>query len=131
VVKRFLPVAAVLALDVATKHLFVAAAWTNHYQPRSWQISAVLALLIPLALIFYRPAALGAALLLAGVLGNLLDSLAGGGVRNPFVVGAHGGSLAFNVADVSLVLGGLAVVAAMPLLAYDLAHRLRRRREFA
>src|SRR5205823_3772120 len=76
-------------------------------------VVAVLAARLPSRLF-----AVGAGVLAAGLLGNLVSAVAHGGVvANPFVVG----DVAFNLADV-LVLGGLVLVA---VAAMRLAVRFR------
>lgn len=123
----------VVAVDLALKACLTTPDWAVHRQTHDWRVTAALGLLIPTAMMLYRPTALGGAFLLAGVLGNLLDSLGDGAVLNPLVLRwtwvnpfASGTPVAFNLADVSLLVGGVLVVCATPWVTRDLLAKRRR-----
>ena len=117
----------VVAADLVLKACLTTPAWAVHRQTYDWRVTAALGLLIPAALLLYRPTALGGALLLAGVLGNLIDSLGDGAVLNPFVLRWGDAVFAFNLADVSLIVGSMLVLCATPATVRDLLDLLRRR----
>jgi len=97
--------AIVLVADLMTKWLLATPPWGQHYQNVGWQLSAAIGLLIPLGMMFYPQMALSGGLLFAGLAGNLLDSVSGGGVNNPLAAHFGGRYAAFNLADVSIVIG--------------------------
>lgn len=118
---------AVVAVDQLTKLLLPTPEWAWHYLDHSWRWSALTALILPAAMMLWRPVLLPAALFAGGIGGNLLSLVVFGRVANPFVV-EHGGTLtAFNVADVSIIAGDVALVLALPWMALSIMGVLRRR----
>lgn len=129
-VSRALLVAgSVVALDALTKIILVTPPWAFHPQSREWQLTALAAALAVGLMMLYPRTAIPAALLSAGVAANLLDSIWDGGVvSNPFILITVGnGPVAFNLADVSLYAGAVAMVAVTPWLARDMRGIWRRR----
>lgn len=108
--------AGVLALDAITKTLITTPEWALHGRAQGWQFTA-LACVIVFAVIAVccPPLAVGANLLAAATLANLLDSL-DGQVRNPIVHDFGSGNVAFNAADVALYAGAVALWASLVLL---------------
>lgn len=115
---------AVLALDMLTKILLPTPAWALHEHTRQWQFTALACVIVFALLTVSRPLALGAALMLAGTLANLLDSL-DGTVANPYVRDFGHGNVAFNSADVALYAGGVALWCSLVLM---MSRSLRARR---
>jgi lipoprotein signal peptidase len=109
----------VAAVDQCVKVAVTTPSWAYHHRSASWFFgSCVLCLVVPtLAVVPSRAVLVGAALLSGGVLGNLLSAGADGlEVPNPLLVGRTTG-VAFNVADVSIILGNLTLMVALATFA--------------
>jgi lipoprotein signal peptidase len=115
----------VAAVDQCVKVAVATPSWAYHHRSPSWLLgSCVLCLVVPtLAAVPSRAVLVGAALLSGGVLGNLLSASADGlEVPNPLLVGRTTG-VAFNVADVSIIVGNLTLMVA--LATFAITHRDR------
>jgi len=110
----------VAGADLVHKALAVDAATLVHERGRGYVLLAAVATAWALALVAAGSPGLAVAggVLLGGAAGNLLSLPVWGGVPNPLVAGP----VAFTVADVAAVLGGLVLV---PLAAGSLAWRRR------
>lgn len=104
-------IAALVALDAASKAILTTPAWAIHRSPGSWVVIIAVLVLILTALLGTR-AAVPAALILAAALGNGGWEIATGSVPNPFVIQSGASSMAFNLADLYLM-AGVALVAIM------------------
>lgn len=107
--------ATVIAVDAATKALLYTPVWAEHERTTRWAIEAAAGLAVPVALFAWQPLRFAAALLFAGVFGNLL-SATHGPVGNPLLVQYANSQAAFNVADVALVIGAVTAVCCVPRL---------------
>lgn len=124
--RRFLVLAAaVVFLDALTKQVLTTAPWAEHPRDLSLGYIAV-GIIAPLALALYPPARIGAALLLGGVIGNIVWASVGP-VPNPFITTFHATTTAFNLADVAIVAGAVWVCAMSPRCARDLVAWRKRR----
>ncbi len=102
--------------DLWLKSEWTTPAWAYHQRGVAWVVLCVA--LIPFVLLVARiPASLvppAAALLLAGILGNLLSALSSGLlVPNPIVVRGEDTELAFNLADLYAIVGIVVLVTAV------------------
>lgn len=105
-----------VAADLWLKSEWTTPAWAYHQRGVAWVLLCVA--LIPFVLLVARiPASLvapAAALLLAGILGNLLSALSNGLlVPNPIIVSGERAELAFNVADLYAIVGVVVLVIAV------------------
>jgi hypothetical protein len=103
-----------VAADLWLKEKALTPDWAYHQRSLAWV--ALCMGLVPLLVVLTRiPDALippAAAVLLAGLLGNLLSALTNGlEVPNPILVRGDGGELAFNLADLYSIVGVALLVA--------------------
>ena len=111
--------AALIAVHLAAEATLRTPDWAWHPRTVGWQLSAVVALTIPLAFMAYEPLVAAGVLMFAGVSGNLISSLSGP-VGNPLLIDR----LAFNLADVWLAAGFVAAAAALPWVFRDIHRRI-------
>jgi len=107
------------ATDLALKLTLPTEAWLFHHRSAAWiDLSTVLLLATPvLARLPSRLVALAAGVFAGGVLGNLVSaSWNDGSVPNPFVVVGRDGVLAFNLADVFVLVGIVLLTASLVLV---------------
>lgn len=116
----------IIGFDAFTKAWLTTPAWAQHERTTSWTIDAGVALILPIAMLYYKPLRVAAVLLFCGVFGNLLSALEGD-VANPLMVQHGAGQLAFNVADVSLLAAAVAIVVASPIIMRDGTRLMRSR----
>ena len=86
--------------------------WAYHHRSDVWFVGSCMLLVgaAALTLVPSRMVAIGAALLAGGVLGNVLSASADGfDVPNPLFIG-HNYGIAFNVADVLIVVGNITLM---------------------
>jgi len=95
-----------LALDQVSKHVLATQRWAWHDQPHSWLVSSSIIALLT-ALLLLTSLWKGAALAVAGALGNISSEAIYDRVANPLQIApAYGPSfIAFNLADVFLIIG--------------------------
>ncbi len=111
-------------LDFAVKERLPTSEWLLHERSGGWVVLSV-ALLVgcfALAALSSRPVAVMASLTAGGALGNLISVAERGAVPNPLHVGGSNG-IAFNLADVFVVVGLLLIVGA--LASISVRHRDR------
>lgn len=107
--------AGLLALDLATKYILTTPEWAWHPRTSGWQLTAVVCAVLFSLLLMHPVTRLPGAVLIAGSLGNLIDSFNPQGIHNPFVMYRDDIQTAFNLADVYLAsavftfLGALAI----------------------
>jgi len=120
------PAAALAAVDLIVKATIPTDWWAFHHRSGGWVALSVVLLVgaFTLVIVPSRAVALAAGIMSAGVLGNLLSARWDDNwVPNPLTVGAHGYTLAFNLADVYFLVGNLLLMAA--LLVAAIRHRDR------
>ncbi len=111
--------------DLAVKRFAATPQWAYHSRSISWLVLC-LCLLAALILLVRVPSALvppSAGILAAGVLGNAISAASSHGfvVPNPLVVTTENSTIAFNLADIFVIVGLLSLV---PILARELiVHR--------
>lgn len=110
------PAVTIAAVDLTLKALVPTDPWLLHQRSGAWvDLSAVL--LVVLLLLARLPSRLVAAaggMFGGGVLGNLISARWNDGrVPNPFVVVGNDGVLAFNLADVFVLLGIVLLTASL------------------
>lgn len=98
-------VALLVALDQATKAQLTTEAWAWHQQPRTWLIQPLITLLVALPFLLSPLTRRAATFAVAGVIGNGLSALRFDVVANPIQVRTETHAVAFNLADVFLILG--------------------------
>ena len=98
-------------LDLLVKVAARTPPWAFHDVPARWWVAsfAVLLGLLPVLWIPSTAAAAAVGVLGGGVIGNLAANAAYGSVPNPLVASAYGYGLAFNVADVFIGAGFVAL----------------------
>ncbi len=120
------PALLLAALDLAVKADLPTSRWLLHERSAGWVVLSIILVVgcVLLAAVPSRPVALGAALTAAGALGNLASfAWYGGAVPNPLVAGRWPNGIAYNLADVFVVLGLLVLIPA--LAAASIANRDR------
>ncbi|MBA2384279.1 MAG: hypothetical protein H0V68_06405 [Actinobacteria bacterium] len=118
--------AVLMAADLSVKAAVPTAPWHFHERSSAWEGMCVVLLLGALALarIPSRAVAIGAGVMSGGVAGNLLSARANeNGVPNPLVLGDYAAGIAFNVADVFILVGN--VILMVSLMAVTIRHRDR------
>lgn len=105
-----------VAADLWLKSAATTPPWTYHQRDIPWVILCLA--MIPLVLVAARiPSSLvqpAAAMLLAGIAGNLLSALSNDLlVPNPILVRGEGAELAFNLADLYAMVGIVVLIAAV------------------
>jgi hypothetical protein len=104
------------AIDLAVKASLPTSSWLLHERSIGWlALSAVLVTgCFALALVPSSFVAAAAGLSAGGALGNLVSAIGhGGAVPDPLLLGGATNGIAFNLADVFVVLGLLALVPAL------------------
>jgi len=115
------PTLVLAGIDLIVKTSVTTTAWDFHQRSFAWSFSAVvlLVVLLALAVLPSRLVATAAAVVAGGVLGNVVSArLHGGSVPNPLILG----DVAFNPADVF-------VLAGLPVLTFALARVAIRHRD--
>jgi hypothetical protein len=118
--------AVLMAADLAVKATIPTPSWQFHERSSAWEALCVLVLVGALALarIPSRAVAVGAGVLSGGVAGNLLSARWNDSrVPNPLVVGDYSNGIAFNLADVLILVG--IVILTVSLMAVAIRHRDR------
>ena len=118
--------AVLMAADLAVKATVPTAPWHFHQRSNAWEILCVVLLLGALALarIPSRAVAIGAGVMSGGVAGNLLSARANDNrVPNPLVIGDYMNGIAFNAADVFILVGNLLLM--VSLMAVTIRNRER------
>jgi hypothetical protein len=112
--------AIVISIDAITKAVMPTPDWAWHHRGTGWTAQAIVGCLLAIMLLACGPLRLTAALLFAGVFGNLISSLHGD-VANPLVgqLGSH--EIAFNIADLSLLVALATALGASPGIARNIA----------
>ena len=90
--------------------------WAFHHRSYGWVAlsMAVLAGALFLTLVPSRAVAVAAGVMSAGAVGNLISArLDGNRVPNPLVIGNYERGFAFNLADVSFLVGNLLLMASL------------------
>lgn len=110
--------------DLAVKRFAATPEWAYHSRSLSWLVLC-LCLLAGLVLLLRVPSALvppAAGVLAAGVLGNAISAISSQGfvVPNPLVITTTNSVIAFNLADVFVMIG---LVGLVPVLARELILR--------
>lgn len=104
------PAAALAAVDLAVKATMPTAPWHFHERSHGWVALSVAVLVGALALarVPSRAVAVCAGVMSGGVGGNLLSAgWNDNRVPNPLVIGDHFNGIAFNAADVFILVGNL------------------------
>ena len=129
--RRLLLIAAVAvalaSVDLAVKRTVPTEWWAFHHRSNGWVAlsTALLACVFTLALVPSLAVAVAAGVLSGGVIGNLASARAHGNrVPNPLVIGGYGHGLAFNLADVFVLLGNLLLMSALIVLTVRNRQRL-------
>jgi hypothetical protein len=115
-----------MAADLSVKAAVPTAAWHFHERSHAWEALCVVLLLGALALarIPSWAVAVGAGVMSGGVAGNLLSARTNDSrVPNPLVLGDYTNGIAFNVADVFIVVGNLILM--FSLIVVTIRHRDR------
>ena len=116
-----------MAADFSVKATIPTAPWHFHERSSAWEVLCVVLLLGALALarVPSRAVAIGAGVLSGGVAGNLLSARANeNGVPNPLVLGDYANGIAFNVADVFILVGNLTLMVSLMVVTIQHRHRL-------
>jgi hypothetical protein len=117
----FAPALALAAIDLAVKATVATRAWDFHRRSHAWSVVTVLLLVVVVVLVVLpsRFLAVTAGVVAGGMLGNLVSvRVHGGAVPDPLVAG----TIAFNLADVFVLVG-------IPLLVVALARVAIRHRD--
>lgn len=121
-----LAAAMVAAVDQWVKLLVSTPDWAYHQRSDGWFLGSCL-LFVGMALLGTLPSLgvqAGAALFCGGILGNLMSASADHlAVPNPLLIG-HRDGIAFNVADVCILLGNVTLVVALCVLVIQNRARL-------
>lgn len=115
-----------IAADLGVKATIPTLPWHFHERSSAWEVLCMLVLLGALALarVPSRAVAIGAGILSGGVAGNLLSARWNDNrVPNPLVVGDYPTWIAFNAADVFILVGILILM--VSLMAVTISHRER------
>lgn len=118
--------AVLMAADLAVKATVPTTPWHFHQRSNAWEVLCVVLLLGALALarIPSRGVAIGAGVMSGGVAGNLLSARANDNrVPNPLVIGDYMTGIAFNAADVFILVGNLLLM--VSLMAVTIRNRDR------
>jgi thiosulfate reductase cytochrome b subunit len=118
--------AVLMAADLAVKATVPTMPWHFHQRSNAWEILCVVLLLGALALarIPSRAVAIGAGVMSGGVAGNLLSARANDNrVPNPLVIGDYATGIAFNAADIFILVGNLLLM--VSLMAVTIRNRDR------
>ncbi|HEX4929225.1 MAG TPA: signal peptidase II [Gaiellaceae bacterium] len=118
------PALGLALLDFAVKERLPTSEWLLHERSGAWVVLsiALLAGCVAVAALSSRPVAVMASVTAGGALGNLISVGQRGAVPNPLHVGGSNG-IAFNLADVFVVVGLLLLVVA--LASISVRHRDR------
>ena len=106
------------AIDQWVKLTVSTPAWAYHHRSDVWFAGSCMLLVgtAVLTLVPSKMVVLGASLLAGGVLGNVLSASANGfNVPNPLFIGANYG-IAFNVADVLIVVGNVTLMVSLSVV---------------
>ena len=120
----------VAAVDQWVKLAVQTPYWAFHHRSDAWFAGSCILFFAAtaLALVESRAVAIGTALLAGGVLGNLLSAGTDGFyVANPLQLG-NGPGIAFNIADVCILLGNLTLMVALSAVIIQRRERLYARR---
>ena len=112
------------AADLALKATIPTAPWYFHERSGVWVVGSFALLIAALALVRVPSSAvaLGAGVMSGGVAGNLLSAhWNDNSVPNPLVLGDHVNGIAFNAADVFILVGNLLLISA--LIVVTIRHR--------
>jgi hypothetical protein len=118
--------AVLMAADLSVKATVPTAPWHFHERSGTWEALCVVLLLGALALarIPSRAVALGAGVMSGGVAGNLLSARTNDSrVPNPLFLGDYMNGIAFNVADVFILVGNMILM--VSLMVVTIRHRDR------
>lgn len=118
--------AVLMAADLSVKAAVPTAPWHFHERSNAWEALCVVLLLGALALarIPSRAVAIGAGVMSGGVAGNLFSARWNDNrVPNPIVIGDYVNGIAFNAADVFILVGNLLLM--VSLMAVTIRHRDR------
>ena len=121
------PAVVLASVDLAVKATVPTAWWAFHHRSDAWVALAIAFIIGAFALTFVpsRAVALAAGVMSGGVIGNLVSARANGNrVPNPLVIGGYGHGIAFNLADVFIVLGNALLMTALIVTAVRHRHRL-------
>lgn len=110
--------AILVAVDALTKTQMTQL-FPPHAQPKSWLIGPAILLAVTLPLMLVPRVWLGASLGIAGLIGNGQSVLFDGAAPNPFMYASGSDIVAFNVADVCLLLATFLVIAGSIRLVLD------------
>ena len=121
------PAAAIATVDLSVKAAVPTDGWAYHHRSGAWvALSVALAVsMLFIALVPSRAVAVAAGVLGGGVLGNLVSARADANrVPNPLVIGGYGHVIAFNLADVFILLGNALLMTALIVTAVHHRDRL-------
>jgi Signal peptidase (SPase) II len=121
------PAAVLAAADLGVKASVATPPWDLHQRSTAWFALSllVLAALLALAAVPSRAVAVAAGVMSGGVIGNLVSArLDGNRVPNPLLLGDHANGVAFNLADVFVLIGNLLLVVTLMAVAIRNRHRL-------
>ena len=121
------PAVALASADLIVKATVATPWWAFHHRSDGWVALGVAFLVgaCALALVPSRAVALAAGITSGGVIGNLASARANANrVPNPFVIGAYAHGIAFNLADVFILLGNALLMTALIVTAVRHRHRL-------
>ena len=116
------PALSLAAIDLAVKATVATRAWDFHRRSQTWSVLTVVLLVVVLVLVVLpsRFLAVAAGVVTGGMLGNLVSArVHGGAVPDPLVAG----TIAFNLADVFVLVGIALLVVALARVA--IRHRDR------
>ena len=108
--------ATLMAADLAVKATIPTSPYHFHQRSGAWEVLCIVLLIgaFALARIPSRAVAIGAGIMAGGVAGNLLSARANDNrVPNPLVLGDAMYGIAFNAADVFIVIGNLCLMVSL------------------
>lgn len=120
------PAAALAAADLVVKATVATQQWDFHQRSAGWlALSGVLLIgALALSLVPSRAVALAAGVMSGGVVGNLVSArIDGNKVPNPIMIGSYRNGIAFNLADIFILLGIFALM--ITLMRVTLSNRDR------
>ena len=110
------PAVVLVAVDQVVKATVSTPWWAFHHRSHGW-VALSIAVLVGacfLTLVPSRAVALGAGVMSAGAIGNLVSArLDGNWVPNPFAIGDFQRGFAFNLADVFFLVGNMVLMSAL------------------
>jgi hypothetical protein len=127
------PAALLACADLIVKATVHTPWWAFHHRSNAWVVLSMILLVAAglLAFVPSRLAAVAAGMMAGGALGNLLSARWDGNwVPNPLVIGGYGYGVAFNLADVFFIVGNVALMTALIVVALHHREQVARSRDW-